>query len=91
MKSNTTSQAVSDPRITVQLHTKILYALDGILKEESQIALTKYPVQIRRVRIVDRRVCCSTEAIPQMAAAVLPTFPSSVSIGSERLWLLLAV
>lgn len=47
VKSNTTSRAVSEPRITAHLHTKILCALDGILKEESQIALSKYPVQIR--------------------------------------------
>jgi hypothetical protein len=41
MKSNTSSRAVSDPRITTYLHTKILYALDGILMEDSQIAPTK--------------------------------------------------
>lgn len=91
MKSNTTSRAVSERRITAHLHTKLLGALDGILKEGSQIALTKYLVQTRWVCIVDRRACCNTGAIPQMAAAVLPTFPPFVSIGSERLWLLLAV
>jgi hypothetical protein len=91
MKINTASRAVSEPRITAHLHTKILRALDWVLKEDSQIALTEYPLQLAWVRIVDRRACCSTGAIPQMAAAVLPTFPPFVSIGSERLCLLLAV
>jgi len=35
MKSNTTSRAVSEPRITAHLHTNILCVLDGILKVES--------------------------------------------------------
>jgi hypothetical protein len=86
------SRAVSDPRITAYLHTDILNALDGILRKlESSFAYQNTQYKPSGVRIVDRRVCCSTETIPQMAVAVLSSFPAFISIGGVRLWLLLAV